>query len=243
MQNIISSNIAEFILFERYLNIFDSLILTEEKEVWNDFFKKLFDSRRLSTRDDLRSIISLRWVIAHWSVSLSSRAMNACDSQSLTSTFLDVLINHNLDSFIALEATLTQLQALKYTSKLILSQKIKQLTQNNDYLRQKIAYHQKMHEVSLCLVRKTQKIVKKLQWAIFDYRNMQREIDIDFCKLVSTWEWNEEYVKLWRKTLCQIVIQTWNEFIITWKAFEWFSLEEKSICSLKRAIIWLSVDC
>lgn len=112
--------------------------------------------------------------------------MNARDSQSLTSTSLDVLIDHNLDSFVALEATSTQLQALKYTSKLTLSQEIEQLTRNNDYLRQEIAYHQKMHEVSLCLVRKTQNVVKKLRRAVFDYKNTQREIDIDFCKLVST---------------------------------------------------------
>lgn len=93
----ISSNIAEFILFERYLNIFDSSILTEEKEAWNDFFKKLFGSRRLSTRGDLRSIISLRWVIAHRSVSPSLRAMNARDSQSSTFSSATILI-HSLRS-------------------------------------------------------------------------------------------------------------------------------------------------
>ena len=48
-----------------------------------------------------------------------------------------------------------------------------------------------MHEASLCLARETQDIVERLRRAIFDYRNTQREIDIDFCKPVRAccWKW------------------------------------------------------
>ncbi len=60
--------------------------------------------------------------------------MNIYDSQSSTSTSLNVLINHSLDSMIAFKATSEWLQALKM-SKSTLLQEIKQLIKENDFLR------------------------------------------------------------------------------------------------------------
>ena len=111
--------------------------------------------------------------------------MNSHDSQPPTPSSLDILIGHNRGSSVALEATPARLQASKKTPKPNLSQEIEQLTRENGYLRQELAYHQKMHEASLRLARETQDVVERLRQAAFDYRNTQREVDIDFCKPVE----------------------------------------------------------
>ena len=41
------------------------------------------------------------------------------------------------------------------------------------------------------LARETQNAMKRLWWAIFD---AQRKIDIEYCKRIRTWCWDEEYV-------------------------------------------------
>lgn len=81
--------------------------------------------------------------------------MNTYDSQPPTPTSLDVLIGHSLGSTVALEATPARLQASKKMPKPTLSQEIEQLTGENGFLRQELAYHQKMHEASLRLARET----------------------------------------------------------------------------------------
>ena len=123
--------------------------------------------------------------MAHRSTSPSARVTNARNSQAPTSTSLDVLIGHSFGSSVALEATPAQFQASKHISKPTLSPEIEQPTRENGYLRQELACRRKMHEASLRHASQTLDLVERLRRVNFDYRNTQREIDIDFCKPAS----------------------------------------------------------
>jgi len=91
---------------------------------------------------------------------------------------LDILIGYNVGSSVMLEVTLERLQVSKKNLRPTLSQVIEQLTRENGYLRQELAYNHKMHEASIRLAWETQDVVERLRRAVFDYRNTQREIDI-----------------------------------------------------------------
>lgn len=100
-------------------------------------------------------------------------------------TSLDIMIGYNLGSTVALEATSTQLQASKQTPKPNKLEEIERLTRENGNLRQELAYYHKLQEASLQLAEDTRDAMNKLRQAVFEFRNIQKEVDNSFHKDTS----------------------------------------------------------
>ena len=78
---------------------------------------------------------------------------------------------------MAIEATPEKLQASKEMPTPSLSQMIEQLTRENGYLRQELAYQYKMRDASMYLLEETKFVFERLRMAVITFRKVQKEIE------------------------------------------------------------------
>src|SRR2546430_8559384 len=97
-----------------------------------------------------------------------------------TPTAIDIEIADNQGSTMAIETTPEKLQASKKMPTPSLSQMIEQLTRENGYLRQELAYQYRMRDASMYLLEETRFVVERLRMAVITFRKVQKEIEDEF---------------------------------------------------------------